>query len=96
MATPSSVAGEIQEMISDTLPERWQNEWNAMKGRASCETGVTLQAWLEETYFDEDKKQDFTTQDIKMLGGIVARTLRFEPSTRASARDILNDPCFRG
>ena len=85
----------MQEMISDTLPERWQSEWNTMKGRDSDEIGVTLQAWLEETYFDEDKKQDLTTQDIKMLGGIVARMLRFEPSARASARDILNDPWFR-
>ena len=86
----------MQDMISDILPERWQNEWDAMKGGASCETGATLQAWLEETYIDEDKKQDLTTQDIKMLGGIVARMLRFEPSTRASARVILNDPWFRG
>ena len=86
----------MQEMISDTLPERWQNEWNAIKGEVSGEIGGTLQDWLEETYFDEDKKQDLTTQDIKMLGGIVARMLRFEPSTRAPARDILNDPWFRG
>lgn len=86
----------MQEMISDTLPERWQNEWNAMKGEVSGEIGGTLQDWLEETYFDEDKKQDLTRQDIKTLGRIVARMLRFEPSTRASAREILNDPWFRG
>lgn len=86
----------MQEMISDTLPERWQNEWNAIKGEVSGEIGGTLQDWLEETYFDEDKKQDLTRQDIKTLGRIVARMLRFEPSTRASAREILNDPWFRG
>lgn len=86
----------MQEMISDTLPERWQNEWNAMKGEPLGGIGGILQDWLEETYFDEDKKQDLTTQDIEKLGGIVARMLRFEPSTRASAGEILNDPWFRG
>ena len=85
----------MQEMISDTLPERWQNEWNAMKGEPLGGIGGILQDWLEETYFDEDKKQDLTRQDIKTLGRIVARMLRFEPSTRASAREILDDPWLR-
>lgn len=66
-----------------------------MKGEVSGEIGGTLQDWLEETYFDEDKKQDLTRQDIKTLGRIVARMLRFEPSTRASAREILDDPWLR-
>lgn len=57
--------------------------------------GPALQEWLEEMYFDGERKADLTREDIVELGRVVQRLLRIEPSARASVRDILNDSWFR-
>lgn len=53
-----------------------------------------LQAWLEEVYFDDPRKQDMTREDIVRLGSIIGRLLKFESSARASVREILDDSWF--
>ena len=58
-------------------------------------SGPGLQEWLEEMYFDGDRKEDLTKKDIVKLGQIIQKLLHFEPSDRASVREILNDPWFR-
>jgi serine/threonine-protein kinase SRPK3 len=58
-------------------------------------TENTLQEWLEETYFDGVRKEDFTREDIVKVSALVRRLLRFEPSTRASAQEVLHDPWLR-
>ena len=83
-------------MASDALPERWQDQWETMNDTTTAEDpGPPLQKWLEETYFDGERKEDLTREDIVQLGQIIGRLLCFEPSARASAREILNDPWFR-
>ena len=87
----------MREMASDDLPERWQETWQNMKAHddALTEDPVPdLQAWLEELYFDTPQSPDLTREDIAKLGQIIGRFLRFEPSARASARQILDDPWF--
>lgn len=84
-------------MASDNLPKRWQKKWDTMiKGDvlAAESSQPNLQEWLEEVYFDGRRTSDLTREDIMRLGKIIGRLLCFEPSARASARHILDDPWF--
>lgn len=84
-------------MASDDIPERWQGIWDTMNtgdGRATENTGSNLQEWLEEVYFEGLKSPDLTREDIVRLGQIIGKLLKFEPSARASARQVLDDPWF--
>ena len=47
-------------------------------------------------YFDGERNKDLTREDILKVGELVRRMLRYEPSMRASAREILQDPWFKG
>ena len=96
MITPKILVNQMQEMASDALPERWLGLREAMSDGVDTESpGPGLQEWLEEMYFDGERKEDLTREDIAKLGQIIRKLLRFEPSTRASASEILNDPWFR-
>lgn len=55
----------------------------------------TLQEWLEEVYFDDAKKAEFTREDIAKVGELIARMLKFEPSLRATVSDALSDAWFK-
>lgn len=57
--------------------------------------GPSLKEWLEEMYFDGERKETLSREEIVQQGEIIGRLLRFEPSSRASAREMLNDPWFR-
>lgn len=84
-------------MASDDLPERWQRAWETMYAEddiAKESAGLNLQEWLEEVYFDGPQSPDLTREDIARLGQIVGRLLHLEPSARASARQILENPWF--
>jgi serine/threonine protein kinase len=95
-ATPTSIAEEMLESTDDDLPQRWHEKYRTMNSEWTGEKPENrLQGWLEEIYFDERKRQDFTRQDIVKVGNLVRRLLRFEPSTRASVDEILQDPWFK-
>ena len=51
----------------------------------------TLQEWLAEVYFDDDKHAEFTREDIVSVGKLIKSMLKFEPSLRAPASDTLVD-----
>ena len=86
----------MQEMTSEAVPERWLVLWEAMDdGVGAGNSGPGLQEWLEDMYFDGERREDLAGEDIAKLGQIIRKLLRFEPSARASAREILNDPWFR-
>ncbi|EFQ98010.1 CMGC protein kinase [Nannizzia gypsea CBS 118893] len=63
-------------------------------GRATENTGPSLQEWLEEVYFEGQECPDLTRGDIVRLGQIIGKLLQFEPSARASVRQVLDDPWF--
>lgn len=84
------------EFSTDGLPDQWQEKWRAMeKGTFDDDAPCTLQGWLEEVYFDEDRRFEFTKQDITKVCELVGRMLKFEPSSRATPKDILDDSWFQ-
>ncbi|RMZ71439.1 CMGC SRPK kinase [Pyrenophora seminiperda CCB06] len=94
-ATRVSVVREMLENASDDLPERWQKKWQTMDRAWTGEKrDNVLQKWLKETYYYDGRKAEFTREDLVSVGAIVRRLLHFEPSTRASAKDILEDGWF--
>ncbi|CAI7614278.1 unnamed protein product [Penicillium viridicatum] len=97
LITPAILVGQMREMATDELPERWQHKWNTMNTgdvMATESTGPNLQEWLEEVYFDSPLSPDLTREDIVRLGRILGRLLHFEPSARASAKQVLDDRWF--
>ncbi|CAG8374603.1 unnamed protein product [Penicillium salamii] len=96
LTTPNILVGQMRDMASDDLPGRWHGMWNEMNAEASgtFEPGPNLQEWLEEVYFGGRLTPDLTVEDIVRLGKIIAKLLRFETNTRASARNVLDDPWF--
>ena len=70
--------------------------WRAMMSiEARGESVQPLQKWLNEVYFDGKREAELTQEDIMKVGELVRRMLRLEPSARASAEQILQDPWFR-
>ncbi|KAJ5130802.1 uncharacterized protein N7515_006841 [Penicillium bovifimosum] len=67
LITSPILVGQMREMATDELPERWQDKWNTMKMgdvMATESTGHNLQEWLEEVYFDGPLSPDLTREDI--------------------------------
>ncbi|RAL17202.1 serine protein kinase [Aspergillus homomorphus CBS 101889] len=94
--TPSILVGQMHEIIGEAVPARWMGKWEAMRDGANVESpGPGLQEWLLEVYFDGERKEDLTKDDTLKLGRIIQRLLRFEPSARASVKELLDDPWFR-
>lgn len=94
MATPKSLIDQMLETITDELPERWQEQFRAMGKDHLNEEPHSLQEWLEKCYFDKDRNTELSREDIIKVGALIQKMLRFEPSARASAREILQDPWF--
>jgi serine/threonine-protein kinase SRPK3 len=96
MTTPTILVRQMLGMASDDLPERWQKSWRDMEAASPGEVSkVTLQSWLEDMYFDGERREDFDREEIRQLGRLVAKMLRFEPCSRASAEEILHDSWFK-
>lgn len=84
------------DLGTDGVLDRWQKKWLEMeKDRSREDPPFLLQQWLEEIYFDPDRNADFTKQDITRVGDLVASMLKFEPSAKAQAKEILAGPWFR-
>ncbi|KAF2628840.1 kinase-like protein [Macroventuria anomochaeta] len=95
MTTPTILVRQMLEMASDELPERWQAKWRVMEAASPGEESVySLQAWLEEMYFDGERSEDLSREDILRVGALIRSMLRFEPCARASSKDILQDSWF--
>lgn len=95
MLTPETLIPQMIEFCKDDMPDLWLKKWREMnKTKSSDDQPCTLQKWLEEVYFDPDRKAEFTKQDIIRVGYLVSRMLKFKPSSRAQAKEILADPWF--
>ncbi|KAJ3526925.1 hypothetical protein NM208_g10957 [Fusarium decemcellulare] len=95
MLTPPILVQQMMGFAIDELPSRWQTKWNTMqKGLSEEDDSYTLQEWLEEVYFDDNKHTEFTREDIESMASLIERMLKFESSLRATASDILADAWF--
>ncbi|KAM5376126.1 hypothetical protein ACJA88_007237 [Fusarium oxysporum] len=96
MLTPPMLVQQMIELIDDELPSRWQVKWQETKREASQEKDDwTLQSWMEEVSFDDDKPPEFTRREIRVVAKLIARLMRFEPSTRATPSELLADSWFQ-
>lgn len=79
------------------LPLRWHKKWKIMEKDVPIgkDQFFTLQEWLNEVYFDQDRYSEFTTKDIEQVSELISRLLKFEPSQRATATDILDSSWFK-
>jgi hypothetical protein len=48
-----------------------------------------LSQWLFETYYDDDKTPYFTENDLRAISKVLLNLLRFRPSERPTADDIV-------
>lgn len=92
----------MEELAADKLPERWAKRANCLRepsvgsGQTGDEHGKTastnaLQQWLEEVYFDENKRAELSPEDVRELGKVIRKMLRFEPSSRSTASRLLEN-----
>ncbi|KAL5115643.1 hypothetical protein ACEQ8H_006442 [Pleosporales sp. CAS-2024a] len=97
MTTPAMLVRQMLETVNDDLPDRWKRDWHAMQGTLSSDNRDTcsLQDWLEEMYFDGERREDMSRQDIVRVGLLIASILRMEPSARAPAKAVLQDAWFK-
>ncbi len=56
---------------------------------------VTLADWLQETYFDDQKRAYFSKADIEILGGLLQSMMQYRPSSRPRASQSLNHIWFQ-
>ncbi|KJZ74896.1 hypothetical protein HIM_05805 [Hirsutella minnesotensis 3608] len=97
MLTPPVLVQQMMELATDELPSRWQDKYRVIKQDIPRDDeSYTLLQWLEEVYFDHNKQAEFSRKDIQRLSRLIERMLKFEPSLRATAKDILADPWFDG
>ncbi|KAI0966139.1 kinase-like domain-containing protein [Xylaria arbuscula] len=99
MLTRAILVSEMMEFCGDELPDRWREKLDAVGvGRTGSISNApcTLLNWLEDIYFDDNKMSEFTRQDIARVCELVTRMLKFEPSSRASAKEIISDLWFNG
>ncbi|KAJ0109932.1 hypothetical protein J7T55_014734 [Diaporthe amygdali] len=84
------------DLGTDGVPDRWQKKWLGMEKDTSREDPpFLLQQWLEEISFDPNRNAEFTKQYITRVGDLVASMLKFEPSAKAQAKEVLAGSWFR-
>lgn len=96
MIEPATLVRQMLETAKDDLPDRWEKAWHAMKDTLPDNASTcTLQEWLEEMYFDGERREDMSREDIVRVGVLIESMLRMEPSARASARAVVQDAWFQ-
>jgi serine/threonine-protein kinase SRPK3 len=71
-------------------------DWHTMNRTSSDNSSTcSLQDWLEEMYFDGERREDMSRDDILRVGELIRSMLRMEPSARASAKVVLQDAWFQ-
>lgn len=87
------LVNEMLQVATYPLPDIWWKARTAMQNdHTKSYSGHSLQSWLKDIYFDYRLEQGLAREDIVALGEIVSRMLRFELGTRASTREMLEDP----
>lgn len=54
------------------------------------EMSYNLEQLLQELYLDDERAADFSRQDLTQLAHLIGKLLRYRPSTRSTAAEILS------
>ncbi|ERF70296.1 hypothetical protein EPUS_06337 [Endocarpon pusillum Z07020] len=90
--------GLVREWIAmfGQLPEGWSDRAADHKENAdSVIEPVTLRKWLFDTYFENDKKADFSGTDMERLADLLASMLTYLPCARPQAAELLEHAWFQ-
>ncbi|KAI1129111.1 kinase-like domain-containing protein [Nemania abortiva] len=96
--TSASAFAAVRGISDDKLPDRWEEKWQEMKKelRMDCDDSdpdVTLYGWLERAYYyRKEWPCELTKEDLTKIGDLLERMWKYEPSSRPSTKDLLNDP----
>ena len=94
---PAIIVRQMLETVSDDLPDRWETDLKAMRETPSDDnTTCSLQEWSEESYFDGERREDMSKEDILRVGALIGSLLRIEPSARASAKSVIQNAWLQG
>lgn len=96
MTTPAILVRQMLETVNDGLPDRWKKDWHVMNSTLSDNSSTcSLQDWLGEMYFDGERREDMSREDILRVGVLIGSMLRMEPSARVSAKVVVQDAWFQ-
>jgi hypothetical protein len=56
--------------------------------------GGSLSSWLYETYYNVERKAEFTKEDLRQLGDLLSRVMCYLRADRMSTHDILKHEWF--
>ncbi|KAG9511646.1 kinase-like protein, partial [Aureobasidium melanogenum] len=92
MAQKGDIIQQMVHTVGD-LPAEWQSSWDSMlKQEPVDEMNYNLEQLLQELYFDDERAADFSRQDLTQLAHLIGKLLRYRPSTRSTAAEILSAP----
>ncbi|KAI0107101.1 kinase-like domain-containing protein [Nemania sp. FL0031] len=98
MSSVEIVAAQMVDLDNnDKLPERWEAKAQEMKKAVKFpdEPPPTFHEMVEKAYFYRDRRPELSKQDLTKIGDLIGRMLRYEPSERPSAKEILSDPWWQ-
>lgn len=90
MITKDLLIAQMAEEIG-ALPDRWKDRWDSSEMDGESDESLTLEQWLAELYFDDDKEAQMSKAEVQDWAAMLRKLLIFEPAERASAADILRD-----
>ena len=94
MPAKSPLVLEWIAMFGD-VPEEWRKQAKVVVGDCRDDIdGGSLSNWLRETYFSGERKAEFSEEDIKRLGDLLAEMMLYQPGDRLSAHDVLKHEWF--
>lgn len=56
---------------------------------------VTLVDWLQETYFDDEKKPYFAKADLELVGELLKSMMQYRPADRPRVSQLLHHGWFQ-
>lgn len=74
----------------DDVPQEWRKQADAIVGDCKDEIDEgSLTNWLCETYFYGERKADFAEEDIKRLGDLLTKMMRYHPEIACQLKTFL-------
>ncbi|KAK7530128.1 hypothetical protein IWX50DRAFT_557897, partial [Phyllosticta citricarpa] len=78
------------------IPQLWCRKWTPIELRPPPRpSGRPLQEQLEEISSANGKTPGLSREEMANVGELIGKMLRIDPSERASAAELLEDPWFR-